>query len=39
MKNETGSWRWSILMALYTILVAWLMGFAAYRIGLLVWPV
>ncbi len=38
-KNETGSWRWAILLALYTILVAWLMGFAAYRIGLLLWPI
>jgi ferrous iron transport protein B len=38
-KNETGSWRWAILLALYTILVAWLLGFAAYRLGLLFWPV
>jgi ferrous iron transport protein B len=37
-KNETGSWRWAILLALYTILVAWLFGFGAYRIGLLLWP-
>ena len=34
-KNETGRWRWAILLALYTILVAWLCAFAAYRIGLL----
>ena len=37
-KNETGSWWWAILLCLYTILVAWLCAFAAYRIGLLVWP-
>ncbi len=35
IKNETGRWRWAILICLYTILVAWLMAFAAYRIGLL----
>ncbi len=38
-KNETGRWRWAILLALYTILVAWVCAFAAYRIGLLIWPV
>ena len=38
-KNETGKWRWAILLALYTIAVAWVCAFAAYRIGLLVWPV
>ena len=35
IKNETGRWRWAFLICLYTILVAWLMAFAAYRIGLL----
>ena len=39
IKNETGKWRWAILLALYTILVAWVCAFAAYRIGLLVWPI
>ena len=34
MKNETGKWRWAILCALYTMLVAWLFGFAAYRLFL-----
>ena len=38
-KNETGSWLWAILLCLYTILVAWLFAFAAYRIGLLIWPI
>ena len=37
-KNETGSWLWAILLALYTILIAWLFGFATYRLGLLLWP-
>ena len=38
IKNETGKWRWAILLCLYTILVAWVFAFAAYRIGLLLWP-
>ena len=39
IKNETGTWRWAILCALYTIAVAWLMAFIFYRAGLLFWPV
>ena len=39
IKNETGKWRWALLLCLYTMLVAWIMAFAAYRIGRLVWPV
>ena len=39
LKNETGSWRWAILLCLYTILVAWICAFVAFRIGLLIWPV
>ena len=35
IKNETGKWRWAILCCLYTILVAWILGFAAYRLFLL----
>ena len=35
IKNETGSWKWAILCALYTMFVAWVFGLAAYRIGLL----
>ena len=38
IKNETGKWRWAILLCLYTILVAWVFGFAAYRLGSLLWP-
>ena len=38
IKNETGKWRWAILLCIYTILVAWVFAFAAYRLGLLLWP-
>lgn len=38
IKNETGKWLWAILLCAYTILVAWVCAFAAYRIGLLIWP-
>ena len=39
IKNETHSWWWAIGLAVYTILVAWLCGFAAFRLGLLIWPI
>ena len=35
IKNETGKWRWALLCCLYTMLVAWICGFAAYRLFLL----
>ena len=35
IKNETGKWRWALLCCLYTMLVAWVMGFAVYRLFLL----
>ena len=35
IKNETGKWRWALLCCLYTMLVAWILGFAAYRLFLL----
>ena len=38
IKNETGKWRWAFLCALYTLVIAWLFAFAAFRIGLLLWP-
>ena len=38
IKNETGKWRWAILLCLYTFLVAWICAFAAFRLGLLLWP-
>ncbi len=38
IKSETGAWKWAILCALYTMLVAWVSAFLTYRLGLLVWP-
>jgi ferrous iron transport protein B len=38
IKNETGSWRRAFLLALYTMLVAWLCAWAAYKLGLILWP-
>ena len=35
IKNETGKWRWAILCAIYTMLVAYLFAFITFRIGLL----
>ncbi len=35
IKNETGKWRWAILSAVYTIVLAWLMAFLTYHIALL----
>ena len=38
IKNETGKWRWAILICLYTMLVAWVFGWIAFSLGLLIWP-
>jgi len=35
IKNETGTWRWALFEVVYTVLVAWVMAFLAYRVGLL----
>ncbi|MGM9737438.1 MAG: ferrous iron transport protein B [Candidatus Cryptobacteroides sp.] len=35
IKNETGKWRWAIACCVYTMLIAWLMAFIAFRIGLM----
>ena len=32
---ETGGWKWPLFSAVYTILVAWVMAFAVYRVALL----
>ena len=36
IQSETRSWRWAIGVAVYTIVIAWLLAFAAYHIGLAV---
>lgn len=35
IKNETGKWRWAVACCVYTMIVAWVMSFAIYRILLL----
>lgn len=35
IKNETGKWRWAIACCAYTMVVAWVMAFAVYRLALL----
>jgi len=34
IRSETGSWRWAIGVAVYTLVIAWIFAFLAYRIGL-----
>ena len=33
IRNETGSWKWAILTAVYTIALAWLAAFATFHIA------
>ena len=33
IRNETGSWKWAIITAVYTIVLAWLAAFATFHIA------
>jgi ferrous iron transport protein B len=33
IRNETGSWKWAIITAVYTIVLAWLAAFTTYHIA------
>lgn len=33
IRNETGSWKWAILTAVYTIVLAWIAAFATFHIA------
>ncbi|MBR1883066.1 MAG: ferrous iron transport protein B [Muribaculaceae bacterium] len=33
IKNETGKWKWALIAATYTTLVAWIVSAAVYQIG------
>ena len=35
IRNESGSWKWAVFSAVYTICLAWVMAFAVYRLALL----
>lgn len=37
MKRESGSWKWPVFSALFSITVAWSAAFAIHQIGLLIW--
>lgn len=32
IKNESGSWKWALFTALYTVVLAWIVSFAAYNL-------
>jgi ferrous iron transport protein B len=33
IRNETGSWKWALLTAVYTIVLAWVASFATFHIS------
>lgn len=35
IKNETGKWSWAVGTCAYTMIIAWIMAFIAFRIGML----
>ena len=35
IKNETGSWRWAIVAAVYTTVLAWIVSAVVYQVGCL----
>jgi ferrous iron transport protein B len=36
IRHESGSWKWAIMAICYTMLLAWIVSFAVYNIGLLI---
>lgn len=37
IRKESGSWKWSMVTICTTLLVAWMLSFAAFHIGSLIW--
>lgn len=35
IKNESGGWKWAVITAVYTIVLAWVAAFVTYRLALL----
>ena len=35
IKNESGGWKWAVISAVYTIVLAWIVAFIVYRTALL----
>ncbi len=36
IKKESGSWGWTVFVAVFQVAVAWLVTFLAYRVGLMI---
>ena len=36
IKNETGSWRWAVVAAVYTTVLAWIVSAVVYQVGCLI---
>ena len=36
IKQESGSWNWALFAAIYTTVLAWIVTFAVYQIGMLI---
>ncbi|HPB89332.1 MAG TPA: nucleoside recognition domain-containing protein, partial [Bacteroidales bacterium] len=37
IRRESGSWKWSLISIITTLVVAWLFAFVTFRIGSLLW--
>jgi ferrous iron transport protein B len=37
IKNEAGSWKWAAFVIFYTTSLAWIVSFAVYNLGKLIW--
>ena len=35
IKHESGKWKWSLFLAVYTTLAAWIVAFITYQVGTL----
>jgi ferrous iron transport protein B len=33
IRNESGKWKWAIITAVYTILIAWVAAFITFRLA------
>jgi ferrous iron transport protein B len=33
IKNESGQWKWSLFLAVYTTVLAWFVSFVVFQVG------